>query len=122
MAKKKMREFSSGATRDLDEHKIDFEGVLAPEVLLAFGEYMTRHRKTANGIRESDNWQQGFGDDHFKICMKSMLRHAHDLWMEHRGFKSRDGIEEAINGVIFNAMAYYQRWLKENKYEKSKTK
>jgi len=38
--------------------------------------------------------------------MKSLLRHVMDLWLEHRGYKSRDGIEDALCGIIFNSMGY----------------
>jgi hypothetical protein len=113
-----MRQFKSGATRDSEDNKIDLEGFLSPIVLQAFGEYMNRHRNTANGVRESDNWQKLFGDDHYDVCMKSLWRHFHDLWMEHRGYKSRDGIENAINGCLFNLQAYYFKYLNEKRNKK----
>jgi hypothetical protein len=50
-----MRKFKSGALRDNDTDKIDFEGLLSPLVLERFGEYMHRHRNTADGVRDSDN-------------------------------------------------------------------
>lgn len=104
--KKKARIFNSGGVRDLDDGKIDLEGFLSPIVLQSYGEYMNRHRKTAIGLRDSDNWTKLFGEDHYAVCMKSLLRHIHDMWMEHRGYKSRDGINDAINGALFNLMAY----------------
>ena len=97
------------ATRDNDTGKVDFEGALNPLVLQAFGEYMLKHTQTANGVRDSDNWQGLFGPDHNKICTKSLLRHVHDVWMWNRGYPSRDGIHEALGGVVFNAFAI---WLK----------
>lgn len=112
----KMREFGK-ATRDLDDEKVDFEGFLSPIVLKSFGEYMHRHRKTANGLRESDNWQNLFGDDHYDVCIKSAWRHFHDMWMEHRGYESRDGMDEAINGLLFNIMAYQFKRLKDKERE-----
>jgi len=55
-----MREFISGATRDDSEGKNDYEGYLSPLVLRRFGDYMTLHRKQADGkLRDSDNWQKG---------------------------------------------------------------
>ena len=52
-----MRHFKSGATRDSDETKIDFEGFMSPLVIERFGEYMTKHRIQADGgLRDSDNW------------------------------------------------------------------
>ena len=45
--------------------------------------------------------------------MKSLLRHAIDLWLEHDGFESRDGIDEALGGLLFNAQGYWLELLKE---------
>lgn len=116
-----MREFSSGATRDNDTEKIDFEGFLNPLVLQAFGEYMHHHRKQADGkLRDSDNWQSLFGDNHYDVCIKSAWRHFHDLCMEHRGYKSREGIDAALGGLIFNAMAYWLKILLEREEQNEK--
>jgi len=103
-----MRRFKSGATRDNNEGKFDFEGFLSPLVLEAYAKYMHKNRLQADGkLRASDNWQKGFGDNHLDVCIKSLWRHFLDLWKEHRGYKSRDGIDDAIGGILFNIMAYY---------------
>ena len=115
----KIRTFETGATRDTDINKLDFEGFLSYPVLLRYGEYMHKHRIQPNGkLRESDNWQKGIPKDAY---MKSAFRHFMDWWAEHRGFESRDGIEEALCGVIFNAMGYLHEILKE-KQEKTDEK
>jgi len=112
---KKIRTFSTGATRDSEEGKNDYEGFLSPIAIEAYGDYMTKHRLQADGkLRDSDNWQKGMTLDCY---MKSMWRHFHDLWMEHRGFKSREGIEDALMGLYFNVQGYMHEYLKEN-YEK----
>jgi len=99
-----MRHFSSGATRDTDEGKLDFEGFLNPLVLEEFAKYMNHHRVQADGkLRTSDNWQAGIDKDAY---MKSLWRHFHDMWKEHRGYKSREGMKFAISGILFNAMGY----------------
>lgn len=108
-----MRKFQTGGIRDNDQDKIDYEGFLNPLVLQAFGEYMHKHRKTANGLRASDNWQNFFGEEHLSVCMKSLLRHTHDLWMFHRGYKGRETIDDALNGILFNTMAYYLKLLQD---------
>lgn len=106
-----MRTFSTGATRDSDDHKIDFEGFLSPIVLQRYGEYMHHHRKQADGkLRDSDNWQKGISKDAY---MKSLLRHVHDVWMNHRGYKGREDIQQALCGVLFNAMGYLYEDLKQ---------
>lgn len=108
----KMRKFKSGATRDNDETKYDYEGFLSPLVIEAYGKYMHKHRKQADGkLRDSDNWQKGFGDNHFDVCIKSLWRHFMDLWREHRGLPSREGLDDAICGILFNVMAYYHKIL-----------
>lgn len=107
-----MRKFGK-ATRDNDTDKIDYEGFISPIVLQRFGEYMHKHRNTADGLRDSDNWQNLFGDKHCDVCMKSLLRHTMDLWLFHRGSKGRDNIEEALCGVLFNTQAYLFKLLKD---------
>jgi len=105
------RKFDTGATRDTDKGKPDYEGFLSPIVLKAFGEYMDKHRKQSDGkLRESDNWQKGIPKD---VYIKSMWRHFMDIWLEHRGYKSRDGLKEALNGLLFNVMGFYYEYLKE---------
>lgn len=99
-----MRHFKTGATRDDDNTKIDLEGFLHPLVIQRFGEYMNKHRVQADGnLRDSDNWQKGIPQDAY---MKSAWRHFMDWWMEHRGFKSREGVEDALCAIIFNAQGY----------------
>lgn len=108
---KKIRKFKTGATRDTNEGKYDYEGFLSPLVIQRFGEYMTKHRKQSDGsLRDSDNWQKGIPK---KVYIKSAWRHFHDWWMEHRGFKSREGIEDALMALLFNVMGYAHELLKE---------
>lgn len=121
MNKKKIRLFATGATRDIDTDKLDFEGFLSPIVIESFAKYMNEHRHQSDGyIRESDNWQKGITKDAY---MKSMWRHFHKVWKLHRGFKvdpERVGgklkevnMEAALNGVLFNAMGYLFETLKQ---------
>lgn len=123
MKKKTIRKFETGATRDTDEDKFDYEGFISPIVLQKFAEYMNKHRIQADGgLRNSDNWQEGFGDEHLSVCFKSAHRHFMDLWLHHRGFKNeaRESIDDAINGVLFNIMAYQHWLLKHGKKKMSK--
>jgi len=106
----KVRKFKTGATRDTNEGKYDYEGFLSPLVLKRFGEYMNKHRKQSDGtLRDSDNWQKGIPQDAY---IKSSWRHFHDWWMEHRGFSSREGTEEALCALLFNVMGYLHEHLK----------
>lgn len=105
-----MRKFETGATRDADNDKLDFEGFLSPLVLQRFAEYMHKHRVQADGsLRDSDNWQKGIPQEAY---MKSGWRHFFDWWREHRGIQTKEGIEESICALIFNASGYLHERLK----------
>jgi len=93
------RQFDTGATRDGDETKIDFEGFLSPDVIECYGDYMHRNRFRLDGtVRDSDNWQLGIP---IPAYMKSLWRHFFAVWKHHRGnqLPSRD----ELCAVIFNA-------------------
>ena len=110
-----MREFETGATRDTDDDKIDFEGHFSPLVLQAYGYYMHRHRKQADGsIRTSDNWQKGIPKDQY---MKSLWRHLMEAWSAHRGWSAKDLLEDALCAIIFNASGYLHELIKEEDLE-----
>jgi len=110
-----IRTFATGATRDTEDGKPDFEGFLSPLVIEAYGDYMQRHRVQADGnLRDSDNWQLGQPKN---VYIKSAWRHLIDLWKEHRGHASRDGIDEALGGLLFNIMGYWLEYLRERGVE-----
>lgn len=105
-----VRIFETGAMRDTDEGKLDYEGFLSPLALRRFAEYMHKNRKMADGsIRESDNWQRGWSQD---VYMKSMFRHFMETWSAHRGVGDVP-IEEALCGLFFNVQGYLHQLLKE---------
>ena len=105
-----MRTFETGATRDTDEDKPDYEGFLSPEVLATFGRYMHRHRMQADGkLRDSDNWQRGIPADAY---MKSAWRHFMDWWWAHR---HGGEATEALCALLFNAMGYLHEELASGK-------
>lgn len=108
-----MRNFKTGATRDTDENKPDYEGFISPLVLERYGQYMMKHQVQADGkLRDSDNWQKGIPKDAY---IKSGFRHFMDLWKEHRGFPSREGLEDALCATMFNVMGYLHEHLKTKK-------
>lgn len=107
-----MRTFDTGATRDSDETKLDFEGFLSPLVLVEFAKYMNMHRVQADGeLRDSDNWQKGIPLDAY---MKSNWRHFMDLWLWHRDYPdlARENIKQALCGILFNTQGYLHELLK----------
>lgn len=116
--KKQMRYFNTGATRDTADGKIDPEGYLSPLVIKRFSEYMLENQVQADGkIRPSDNWQKGIPRDAY---MQSGFRHFLDWWLEHRNHESREGMEKALMGLLFNVMGYAHEVLKEKQNEKDK--
>jgi hypothetical protein len=106
-----IRTFNTGANRNSDEGKLDYEGFLSPFVLKRFGLYMQKHRALADGtLRESDNWQKGLPYD---VCLKSLLRHVMDVWIDNRGGFANETIEDALCAIIFNAQSMLLTLLKE---------
>ena len=107
-----LRVFETGATRDSDAGKLDYEGFLSPLVIQRFGKYMDKHRVQSNGtVRGPDNWQKGIP---LKEYIKSLIRHARDAWALHRGWSgdATQDIEEALCGVFFNTQGYLHEHLK----------
>lgn len=96
-----IRTFATGATRDTDVNKLDYEGFLSPLVLERYAEYMNLHRKQQDGnLRPSDNWQKGIPRDQY---MKSMWRHFMSVWKQHRGHEDAEDLETALCALLFNA-------------------
>ena len=112
-----VRTFTTGATRDVEDGKLDFEGFLSPTAMKRLAEYMHKHRFQTDGkVRDSDNWQHGIPQT---VYMKSAWRHFFAWWTLHRGgtvTDERDGhivtIDEAICGLLFNAQGYLHEQLK----------
>lgn len=107
------RTFETGATRDQDADKLEYEGFLSPLVLRRYAEYMHEHRFQSDGtLRAADNWQKGMPFDSF---MSSGWRHFMDWWLNHRDYEAGEEIEVALCAIIFNASGYLHELLKENR-------
>jgi hypothetical protein len=114
-----LRVFDTGAVRDQDKTKLDYEGFLSPIVLEAYAKYMNRHLHLADGsTRASDNWQKGLPRD---VYMKSMFRHFMEVWSTHRGSRDEHKLEEQLCALLFNVMGYLFEILKP-RYEIVKSK
>lgn len=99
-----VRAFDSGATRDTDDGKLDYEGFLSPAVLKAFAQYMHTHRVQSDGsLRSADNWQKGMPRE---VYMSSMFRHFMDVWQAHRGLPIDVPHLEALMALLFNVQGY----------------
>jgi hypothetical protein len=124
---RQVRTFKTGATRDVDHNKPDYEAYLSPRVLRAYGRYMLKHQIQADGTRrEGDNWQKGMPLEAF---MKSGWRHFMEWWERHRApggqcppgycpegedmqtLEQAEKIEEALCALLFNVMGYLHETL-----------
>ena len=103
------REFATGATRDGDRDKLDYEGFLSPFVLTRFAQYMHKNREQPDGsFRNSDNWQLGIPEEQY---LKSLLRHVMSAWTAYR---AGDGYvdDDELCAILFNAQGLLHERLK----------
>lgn len=105
------RVFPSGATRDTEMEKLDYDAFLAPEVLERYAQYMHRHRRLADGtLRDGDDWQRGIP---VEVYRKSLWRHHVEAWKLGRaGTAVSLALEEALCAIIFNASGWLLELLK----------
>jgi hypothetical protein len=115
-----LRTFNSGATRDSDDDKLDFDGFLSPEALLAFAKYMHKHRIQADGTkRPGDNWKKGIPLEAYR---KSMWRHFFDAWYglhyrESSGASSAH-LQDALCALLFNVQGALDLLIQEEKSQR----
>lgn len=80
------RTFASGANRNSDEGKLDYEGFEHSLVRKRFAEYMNSHRRLEDGtLRASNNWTKGMPRCQY---LKSLSRHFMDVLLILQGFPS----------------------------------
>lgn len=109
------RTFDTGAYRDTNDGKPDYEGCLSPIALEAYADYMRRKQTMADGtLRASDNWQLGMTKAEW---LKSLYRHLIQLAKLHRGYAVLDKggpvtLRDACCGVLFNAFGYLHELVK----------
>lgn len=96
-----MRTFSTGATRDAVEGKVDYRGALSPEVLERFAQYMLEHSVQADGKpRLMDNWKKGIPREEY---LSSLLRHVVDTWQQFQDGKSAGvRFQDTLCACLFN--------------------
>lgn len=111
-----IRKFETGATRDTDEGKYDYEAFFSPLVLERRAKYMHQHRVQPDGsLRAGDNWQKGIPLDQYA---KSEARHHQQFLKLHRGYPTFDekgnpvDLQEAICALLFNLEGYLFELLK----------
>ena len=121
-----IRVSKTGATRNSAIDKPEMTKYISALVVNEFCKYMLKHQIQSDGTKRSgDNWKKGFGETHKEtkdICFDSLGRHFLDLWLEQEGHPSRDGMFEALGGLFFNVIAYWEAHIKEEQEVKVKRK
>lgn len=114
-----LRQFSTGATRDTAEGKLDYVRALSPIVLERYVQYLAKHREQPDGsLRDFDNWKKGLPIDE---SLSSLGRHLIDVWKMLQGFKAFDNhgecnIDDTLCAIIFNASTMlHERLIKQQK-------
>ena len=104
-----IRTFATGATRDTDIDKFDYDGFLCPLVLERYAEYMHANRWMADGsMRGSDNWKNGIPQD---VYRKSGWRHFFSFWKHCLIGDKADAMRDAC-ALLFNIMGWMHEELK----------
>lgn len=112
-----VRQFPTGATRDTDTGKFDYEAFISPAVLERYGRFMHQNRYQKDGtVRDGDNWQRGIPLEAYR---KSLIRHVIEAWSTWRGARpTTDEIEQGtICAIMFNAMGMLHELLKKDTKE-----
>jgi hypothetical protein len=117
-----LQTFETGATRNLDDNKFDYEAFLSPAVLHAYAKYMHAHRFQKDGsVRTGDNWQKGIPPEKY---IKSLIRHTVDLWRMERGDPAFNPDtqepftkEELCCAIVFNVMGFLHTLLQQPSYD-----
>jgi len=114
------RQFETGATRDTDDQKLDYEGFISPLEDRRVAEYMHTKRLSnipkGQTIRSSDNWQKGIPKETYA---KSLIRHVKEFHLIYDGFDAFDekynrlDLEEILCAIRFNVDGYLFELLKE---------
>ena len=103
VAKKAIRKFATGATRDNDIQKINIIGSLSPLVLRRFAQFMRDHNiKSGELKRDEANWKKGMPVQSY---MESKARHWLDIWITFEGYENFN-IEDLLCADLFNTMGH----------------
>ena len=115
MERPPIRTFTTGATRDTNTGKHEYDGFNSPLVEQRFAEYMTQHRVQADGsVRPSDNWKKGIPVPEY---FHSIHRHFIDLWLHMEGYPTvatEADILNVLSALRFNINGMMHELLKEH--------
>ena len=102
-----VRRFASGATRSVDEEKINPLAAISPEVLERFAEYMQEQKQLPDGtVRLESDWKSGIPR---KRYAEALGRHFLEFWLKWDDLHESDYtgtmefLEEPLCALLFNA-------------------
>ena len=110
-----MREFETGATRDVVDDKLNYIKALSPIVMQCYVQYLGDHRIQADGNkRDWDNWKKGIPKETY---LEGEDRHHRAVWKLLQGYPAFDNhgpvtLEDSLCGVIFNSMGLLHEIIK----------
>lgn len=114
-----LRTFSTGATRDTNEGKLEPWGFASPLAELEYSRYMNKHRIQSDGqLRDSDNWKRGIP---ILAFYHSLSRHilAFRLLMEQEDGPVPDNeIIDVLCAVKFNVDGLIHEYAKKKGVQK----
>jgi hypothetical protein len=130
VAKGKVRQFKSGATRDTNDNKLNYRGFENPFVTKRFAEFMHRNRVQSDGsLRAADNWQKGIPREAY---MESLERHFNEVKQMHEAEAGRspeswgkpvmtddEVFLDALSAIIFNAQGMMLEIMKGTELEEA---
>ncbi len=99
---KSVDHFDTGATRTPLDGKLSYLRALSPAVQRRYVQYLAKHRQTADGVREFDNWKKGIPKDRY---MDSLYRHMMDACLVYFGYTPSDpsyDLEDLLCAIRFN--------------------
>ena len=105
-----MKTFKTGAIRDDDEGKLDYEGSFCPLVLRSYAEFMLRNSTMKDGKKRTcGNWKKGVPLLHY---IQSKWRHfMTTLTLFVIGY-TKKAMLESLNAELFNTMGMMHELLK----------
>lgn len=118
-----VRTFDTGATRDANHDKLDYEGFDSPLVTKRYAQYMHLHRHQSDGsLRAADNWQKGIPKQAY---MESLVRHVEDAKLHWDGYADEavdPNFENVLCAILFNAKGLLFELIRDRRAARSEQK
>lgn len=93
----KVREFSSGAIRDVEDGKLDFIETISWTAFARYAKYMTEKKKKYG----SGNFKKGIDIDAYE---RSLLRHIHKYLVNKYEGGNEEKDQDHLSAIVFNVL------------------